>query len=136
MKMIDLEDLIIELQKYPKDLFVYVPNTMEGSILGGFEYCISDNGTPYLMAKSVDEQEDENQPDEKECLRTRREQNEGWIFDRVNKKLLMLTPHEVLLISHLLSEEQERMKGKKSSIQDKNFLSSTKGHILNGGEKC
>ena len=52
-----LEELITELQKYPKDLFVYVPELIGkgGFVLGGFEYCVSDNGTPYLMVKSVDE---------------------------------------------------------------------------------
>lgn len=45
-----LETLIEELSKYPKDLFVFVPEINGGFVLGGFEYKISDNGTPYLMA--------------------------------------------------------------------------------------
>ena len=63
-----------------------------------------------------------------------REKEEGWI--PFEKSLLVLNPHEIHLIAHLLSEELERKnKLKKISVGYINFVGGVKGHILNGGEK-
>jgi len=69
----------------------------------------------------------------KDAERQNRENAEGWLVCK--KALFVLNGSERNIISHLLSEEIERLRNKdKMSIEHLNLLHSTKGHILNGGE--
>lgn len=67
--------------------------------------------------------------------RENRENEEGWLpFER---KIFFLSPYEQHLITHLISEEIERVSNNDNiSVIRKNFLEQTKGHILAGGERC
>lgn len=66
--------------------------------------------------------------------RDQREKEEGWPGHK--KGLFVLSPEEINILSHLLSEEIIRVTNSDDvAISYKNFIMCTKGHILKGGER-